>query len=146
MVNFLEWVFQSAGWINNASITNSIFLNPSVLGYRALDVCDDDQDYDDFEDGLCDPPGGGLINGITAVDSFGFTVPFTDFDRKIFIGNNAYAFSQYLQDWYKGCGWCMTQIQHRHPEELYNPSPMLGENEIAFIDSMDAGSNKVKKP
>ncbi|OGU30391.1 MAG: hypothetical protein A2057_12075 [Ignavibacteria bacterium GWA2_35_9] len=145
MVNSLEWVFQSAGWINNASITNSIFLNPSVLGYRALDVCDDDQDYDDFEDGLCDPPGGGLINGITAVDSFGFTVPFTDFDRKIFIGNNAYAFSQYLQDWYKGCGWCMTQIQQRHPEELYNPSPMLGENEIAFIDSMDAGSNKVFK-
>ncbi|HLG38578.1 MAG TPA: T9SS type A sorting domain-containing protein [Chitinophagaceae bacterium] len=145
MLNSLEWVFQSAGWIRNASITNSIFLNPSVLGYRALDVCDDNQDYDDFEDGLCDPPGGGLINGITAVDSFGFTVPFTDFDRKIFIGNNAYAFSQYLLDWYKGCGWCKTQIQQRHPEELYNPSPMLGEDEIAFIDSVDGDNNKVFK-
>jgi len=143
MINSLEWVFQSAGWINNASITNSIFLNPSMLGYRALDVCDENQDYDDFEDGLCDPPGGGLINGITAVDSFGFTVPFTDFDRKIYIANNAYAFSQYLLDWYEGCGWCQVQIQQRHPEELYHPSPMLGENEIAFIDSVDGAGVKV---
>lgn len=145
LLNSLEWVFQSAGWIRNSSITNSIFVNPSVLGYRALDVCDDTQDYDDFEDGLCDPPGGGLINGITAVDSFGFTVPFTDFDRKIFIGNNAYLNTAYMDAWYTECGWCKEQIQQRHPEELYNPSPMLGEDEIAFIDSVDGDGNKVFK-
>ncbi|MGE5845824.1 MAG: T9SS type A sorting domain-containing protein, partial [Ignavibacteria bacterium] len=145
LLNSLEWVFQSAGWIRNSSITNSIFVNPSVLGYRALDVCDDTQDYDDFEDGLCDPPGGGLINGITAVDSFGFTVPFTDFDRKIFIGNDAYLNTAYMADWYMNCVWCKEQIQQRHPEELYHPSPMLGEDEIAFIDSVDGDSNKVFK-
>lgn len=145
MVNSLEWVFQSAGWIRNASITNSIFLNPNVLGYRAIDVCDASQTYTDFENGLCDPPGGGLINGITAVDSFGFVVPFTDFDRKIFIGNNAYLMSDYMKTWYTECGWCKTQIQTRHKELLYNPPPMLGENEIAFIDSVDGVGNKVFK-
>jgi len=145
MVNSLEWVVQTQGWGRNISITNSIFLNPSLLGYRALDVCAEDQDYDDFKEGLCDPPGGGLINGITAVDSFGFEVPFTDFDRKFFIGNNVYAFSDYMKDWYTGCVWCKDQIRQRLNLELYNPSPMLGENEIAFIDSVDANGNKVFK-
>ncbi len=145
LLNSLEWPFQSAGWIRNSAITNSIFVNPSLLGYRALDVCETSQSYSDFENGRCDPPGGGLINGITAVDSFGFEVPFTDFDRKIFIGNNVYAFTDYMKDWYKGCVWCKEQIRTRNSKELYNPSPMLGENEIAFIDSVDGSGNKVFK-
>ncbi len=145
LLNSLEWPFQSAGWIRNSAITNSIFVNPSLLGYRALDVCESSQSYSDFENGKCDPPGGGLINGITAVDSFGFEVPFTDFDRKIFIGNNVYAFTDYMKDWYKGCVWCKEQIRTRNSKELYNPSPMLGENEIAFIDSVDGQGNKVFK-
>ncbi|MBK7106505.1 MAG: T9SS type A sorting domain-containing protein [Ignavibacteriae bacterium] len=145
LINSLEWVFQSAGWIRNASITNSIFINPNMLGYRALDVCDDNQTFDDFQAGLCDPPGGGLINGITEVDSFGFTVPFTDLDRKIYIGNNVYAFTDYMKDWYTGCGWCQEQHRNRLDVELYNPPPMLGENEIAFIDSVDDQGNKVFK-
>jgi hypothetical protein len=94
---------------------------------------------------LCDPPGGGLLNGITAVDSLSIEVPFTDYDRKIFIGNNVYAFTDYMKAWYEGCGWCKEQIRTRHPEELYHPSPMLGEDEKAFIDSVDAGGNKVFK-
>lgn len=143
LINSLEWVFQSAGWIRNASITNSIFVNANVLGYRAVDVCDDNQDYDDFEDGLCNPPGGGLINGITAVDSFGFSVDFTDFDRKIFIGNNCYAFDSWMLDWYTEAPWAKAKIQQRLRDEIYNPSPMLGDNEIAFIDSVDDEGNKV---
>ena len=145
MLNSLEWVVQTQGLVRNTSITNSIFVNPNLLGYRALDVCDDTQDYNDFEDGLCDPPGGGLLNGITAVDSFAIEVDWTDYDRKIFIGNNAYAFTDYMLDWYEGCVWCKEQIRTRHPEELYHPSPMLGEDEIAFIESVDGLGNKVFK-
>lgn len=145
VLNTMEWVYQSAGWIRNASITNSIIVNPHMIGYRAIDVCANDQDYDDFLNGLCDPPGGGLINGITAVDSFGFSVPFTNFDRKIFIGNLAYLYSGYLLDWYTQCNWCKEQIEQGRPEELYHPSPMLGEGEIAFIDSLDGDGNKVFK-
>jgi hypothetical protein len=116
-----------------------------MFGYRAVDVCDDDQDYDDFEDGLCDPPGGGLINGITEVDSFGFVVPFTDLDRKLFIGNTAYLYQDWMLAWYTECGWCQERIQNREPELLYNPAPMLGEDEIAFIDSVDGEGGKVFK-
>jgi hypothetical protein len=145
MINSLEWVFQSAGWIHNSAITNSIFVNPNLLGYRALDVCNANQTFDDFQAGLCNPPGGGLINGITAVDSFGFQVDFTDFDRKIFIGNNAYVFTQYMKDWYTGCVWCKEQHKNRLDMELYNPPPMLGADEIAFIDSMDTDGKKVFK-
>ena len=49
VLNTLEWVFQSAGWIKDASITNSLFVNSNLLGYRALDVCDDTQDNDGFK-------------------------------------------------------------------------------------------------
>lgn len=145
MLNSLEWVVQTQGLVRNASITNSIFLNPNVLGYRALDVCDDNQDYNDFLAGRCDSPGGGLLNGITPVDSLTIEVPFTDYDRKIFIGNNVYAFSDYMKAWYTECNWCKEQIRQRRREELYNPPPMLGEAEIAFIDSTDAAGNKVFK-
>ena len=141
--NSVEWVYQSAGWLKNTAITNSVIVNPYMFGFRALDVCGDDQDYNDFEDGLCDSPGGGLINGLTEVDSFGFVVPFTDYDRGLFISNNVYMYQDWLVDYYESCNWCKTQIQQRHPEELHHPSPMLGENEISFIDSTDGEGAKV---
>lgn len=145
MLNSIEWVVQTQGLLRNASITNSIFVNPYVYGYRALDVCDENQDYGDFEDGLCDPPGGGLLNGITPVDSLSIVVPFTDYDRKLFVGNNVYAFTDYMKAWYTECDWCREQTRQRRPEELFHPPPMLGENEIAFIDSTDALGNKAFK-
>jgi len=60
LINSVEWVYQTGrfaneGWLRNTSITNSIFVNPWMFGYRALDVCEDNQDYDDFLAGLCDP-------------------------------------------------------------------------------------------
>jgi hypothetical protein len=149
MVNSVEWVYQTGrftneGWLRHCSITNSIFVNPWMFGYRALDVCEDDQDYDDFEDGLCDPPGnGGLISQIQPVDSFGFTVDWTDFDRKLYVGNIAYMYQDWLLAYYNECTWCRQQIQQRHPEELYNPNPMLSEDDVAFIDSVDTEGNKV---
>ncbi len=145
MLNSLEWVVQTQGLLRNASITNSIFVNPNVLGYRALDVCNQNQNYNDFLAGRCDSPGGGLLNGITPVDSLSIAVPFTDYDRKLFIGNNVYGFTDYIKAWYEGCGWCREQIRQRRREELYHPPPMLGEDEISFIDSTDAQGNKVFK-
>lgn len=145
MLNSIEWVVQTQGLLRNASITNSIFVNPYVLGHRALDVCDDNQDYNDYLDGLCNPPGGGLLNGITPVDSLAIVVPFTDYDRKLFVGNNVYALTDYMKAWYTECDWCKEQIRQRRREELFNPSPMLGEDEIAFIDSVDAQGNKAFK-
>jgi hypothetical protein len=145
MLNSIEWPWQSAGWLETASITNSIFVNPYLYGYRPVDVCDEDQDIDDFENGLCDPPGGALINGITEVDSFGFVVPFTDQDRKLFIGNNVYMTQDWMADWFQNCPFALELIRTRRPEEVRQISPMLGQNEIDFIDSTDAEGNKVFK-
>lgn len=145
ILNTVEWVFQSAGWIRNAAITNSLIVNPHMIGYRAVDVCNPGQTYDDFKNGLCNSPGGGLINGITPVDSFGFQVDFTDFDRKIFIGNLAYLYQDFYLKWFTESNWSKERIRNREQDLLYNPSPMLGKDEIDFIDSVDAQGNKVFK-
>jgi len=145
VLNTIEWVFQSAGWIRNAVITNSLFINPYMYGYRAYDVCPSGMTYNDFLAGKCNSPGGGLINGITPVDSFGFKVDFTDFDRKIFIGNIDYAYQDWMLDWYKNSDWSKERIRNREQMLLFNPAPMLGKNEIRFIDSVDANGKKVFK-
>jgi len=145
VLNTIEWVFQSAGWIRNAVITNSLFINPYMYGYRAYDVCPSGMTYNDFLAGKCNSPGGGLINGITPVDSFRFKVDFTDFDRKIFIGNIDYAYQDWMLDWYKNSDWSKERIRNREQMLLFNPAPMLGKNEIRFIDSVDANGKKVFK-
>lgn len=145
LLNSVEWVFQSAGWIRNAVIANSIFVNPYMYGHRAYDVCPSGMNYNDYLAGKCNSPGGGLINGITPVDSFGFKVDFTDFDRKIYIGHITYVYQDWLKAWYKESDWSKEQIRNRQQMLLFNPSPMLGRNEIAFMDSVDAQGNKVFK-
>ena len=142
ILNAVENIVQ-AGWIHNLSITNSIIVNPYMMGYRAADVCDDDQDYDDFEDGLCDPPGGALFN-VTPVDSFGFEVDFTDTDRQIYAGYNNYVYQDWLLDWMRTCdNICLDRIRNRQQDMLPNPYPPFGEGNIAFMDSTDGSGNKV---
>lgn len=149
LINSIEWVYQTGrfsgqGWLRNASITNSIFVNPYLFGYRAVDVCDSLQTWDDFLNGLCAPPGqGGLIKDIQPVDSFGFEVDFTDYDRKLFIGNNVYMIQDWMLAWYSDCPWCKEQHRQRLDMELYHPAPMLAENDLAVIDSMDEQGNKL---
>ncbi|MGK9367452.1 T9SS type A sorting domain-containing protein [Melioribacter sp. Ez-97] len=145
LLNSVEWVFQSAGWLRNAAITNSLFVNPMMIGYRAVDVCPEGMTYDDFKNGLCNSPGGGLINGLTPVDSFGFAVDFTDFDRKLYIGHIAYLYQDFYLNWFTEAPSAKERIRNRESDLIYNPSPMLGQDEIDFIDSTDAEGNKVFK-
>lgn len=142
ILNTVEWVLDTNGWNQNMSVTNSLIVNPDMFGYRAVDVCETDQDYNDFQDGLCDPPNSGLLQ-LAHADSFGFQVPFTDQDRKLFIGNTAYLYQDWMKAWYNECVWCKEQIRTRNKTALYNPAPMLAEDEIAFIDSTDGAGNKV---
>ena len=144
VLNTIEWVIQTAGWWRNLSVTNSIILNPATYSYyRAVDVCEDNQDYNAFLRGECGTPGGVLINGITPVDSFGFQVDFTDYDRKLFIGNNNWAYQNWLIDWFKNCDpWCRERTRNRESDLLFNPAPMLG-TELEMIDSTDNLGNKV---
>ncbi|HEX7071641.1 MAG TPA: T9SS type A sorting domain-containing protein, partial [Rhodothermales bacterium] len=142
ILNTVENIIQS-GWIQNLSITNSVIINPYMMGYRAVDVCDEDQDFDDFEDGLCDPPGGALFN-VTPVDSFGFDVDFTDAERQIYVGHNTYAHEQWYLDWTRQCdNVCLDRIRNREQDLLANPYPPFGQGNINFMDSTDANGNKV---
>lgn len=142
ILNTVENIIQS-GWINKLSITNSIIVNPFMMGYRAVDVCDEDQDFDDFEDGECDPPGGALFN-VTPVDSFGFAVDFTDQDRQIYVGYNNYHYMDWFLDWMETCdNICQDRIRNRENDLLRHPYPPFGEGNIAFMDSTDANGNKV---
>ena len=113
-----------------------------MIGHRAIDQLKEGQDYDDYLNGLANPPGGGLINGITTVDSIAQELDFTDEDRKLFIGNNVYRIHDWFVDWYSSCPWAQNNTQQRHPEENFNPSPMIGQDALDFIDSVDAEGNK----
>jgi hypothetical protein len=122
-----------------------MFVNPDMFGYRAADVCDvqGGQDYDDFENGLCDPPGGGLMQDLAPVDSLPIEVDYTDYDRQIWVSNNNYVHQDFVLDWYENCGWCKEQIQQRNRIGLHHPPPAFGKNSIAFMDSTDENGNKV---
>ena len=145
IVNSLDWLLQTNGWMRNASVTNSVFVNPKMIGLRVVDVCDEGQDLDDYQNGLCDGDlDGGLIDFITPVDSFGFDVDFTDADRQLFIGNNTYLYQDYMVDWFENCDpWCLERIQQRESDLLSQPNPMVGTSVSAWVDSVDENGNKV---
>ena len=154
LINSIEWVYQSAGWLENTAITNSIFVNPYLYSYRPADVCPDSLNgvaytdkeiMDMFNSGECNNPGGGLINGITAVDSFGFTeyVDFTDQDRGLYIAHDAYMYQAWMVDWFANNPSALQLHHDRHDSEIRLMSPMIGEDALAFIDSVDGDGNKV---
>jgi hypothetical protein len=144
VLNTIEPVLDYNGWNQNMLVTNSIIVNPFLYGYRAEDVCTTEQTIDDFEAGLCNSPNSSLFQ-VTHVDSFGFQVPFTDHDRKIFVGNNAYLTQSWMQDWYSGCVWCKEQIRQRNNMALFREAPMLAKDEVSIIDSVNSTGEKEYK-
>lgn len=144
VLNTVGRPIQTYGWVNDLSITNSIFVNPYMYGYRAADVCDENQSWEDFQNGLCDPPESALFQ-VSPVDSFGFDqyVDFTDQDRQILLSHTSYAYKDYLKAFYTECDDCQDRIEHGEQDLLHNPYPYLGQRTIDFMDSNDAEGNKV---
>ncbi len=142
LINSIEWAIQT-GWWEDLSISNSIFVNTNMMGYRPIDVCPgEDPEFDDFEDGLCNPPGGGLVQNVVMVDSLGFEVDFEDEDRQVFMGNNVYYHEDYLLDWYTNSPWSQDQIRNRDDILLRFPPPAIGEGAMEYYDSTDAEGKK----
>jgi hypothetical protein len=80
-------------------------------------------------------------------DNFGFSVPFTDSDRRILFANNNYFLDQWLIDW-MGYGPNGNPYSiYLHENNLDNlipvPMPMLNYITRAFFDSTDGEGNKV---
>lgn len=135
-----------------ANITNSLFINAYMLGFRPIDGED---------------PSGAIIS-ITQRDSIQFGVPFnTDKDRHILIAHNAYYIEDWLADWMRG-GWeinysgtkwrpdpristvgsdySKAKYKSRYFNEIPVPRPMLDSWTITYCDSVydDGTGNLVK--
>jgi len=139
-LNIVMFTLESP-WYYQMSITNSIFVNPFMLGFRQVDVCDEGED---FEAGECDDPNGGIFSTVP-VDSFGFTeyVDFTDQDREILLSHTSYAYTDWLKDWMENNPYSQELRQQRLSDEIPMPQPYVTESTINFIDSTDAEGNDV---
>lgn len=127
--NIVMFGLQS-GWWNRMSVTNSVFVNPFMLGYAP------------FQEEL-ENTAGGMVAGLTPVDSLGFDVNFTDHDREILITNNSYVYEPWLLDWMANNPYSTWLRQQRRGDEVPLPKPYINESTLSFIDSTDAGGNKI---
>lgn len=120
-----------SGWWYKLAVTNSLFINTYMFGRIPAN------DGEGF---------GGTIN-ITAVDSFGFTVPFTEQQRRILFANNNYYVDQWLVDWmgYGPNGNPYSKEKHklRLDDEIPTPQPLMNGATRAFFDSTDTDGKKV---
>lgn len=126
--NVVQFTLES-GWWYKMSVTNSVFVNTQMYGAIPAN------DGEGF---------GGTIN-IAPIDSgargngFGFTVPFTEQDRRILFTNNSYFLDQWLVDWMRTNPYS-DSLRKKREDDLM---PMMNSNTIALFDSLDEQGNKV---
>ena len=116
-----------SGWYKDMSVTNSLFINTFMFGAN------------EANDGA--DAGGGTIQ-ITAVDSFGFAVPWTENDRHILFAHNCYHNQDWLLDWMETCPYSNDKRRNREADLIPYPRLMLGPDTKVFFDSTDAEGNK----
>ena len=117
-------------------VTNSLFINTFMYGR------------------IPSAPGGfngGTIQ-ISPIDSgamgagFGFTVPFTEQDRRILFANNNYFIEQWLFDWMgygpNGNPYSIDKHRNRLDDDVPIPQPMFNGQTLTFFDSVDAQGKK----
>lgn len=130
--NVVMYTLES-GWWWKMSVNNSLFINTFMYGK------------------IPSAPGGfnsGTIE-ITLIDSssygggFGFTVPFTEADRRILFTNNNYYEEQWLIDWMVNSPYSVAKHQQRLDEDIPVPQPMFNGLTNTIFDTTDAGGNKV---
>ena len=125
-----------SGWWYKMSVTNSLFVNPFMYGYRP---------------GLGDGPNGVIdiipIDSSAISNGFGFEVPFTEQDRRVLFVNNNYYYEQWLRDWMywgpNGSPYANMKHQQRLDNEIFFPQPMFNGLTNTMFDSTDGGGNRV---
>ncbi|MCC6396367.1 MAG: T9SS type A sorting domain-containing protein [Bacteroidetes bacterium] len=122
-LNIIMFPLQS-GWWHKLSITNSIFVNTWLFGNVPVN-------------------SDGSYSGTLYIDSianFGFSVPFTEQDRRILFANSSYFTEQWVRDWmYNNPGSVQARIDG-HPDWVPVPLPMLNQKTLAFFDSTANGT------
>ncbi len=119
-LNTMMFTLQS-GWWWKSSVTNSIFVNAFMFGnIPAM--------------GGGDPNGGTMR--IDSVRTFGFSVPFTEQDRRILFAYNSYYIEDWLKDWMAKSPYADTV---RNRNAVPRPQPMLSPATRVFFDSTANG-------
>ncbi len=121
-MNVMMFCLES-GWWWKMNVTNSIFVNTFMFGYIPAQL------------GTGDPNGGTIR--IDSVATFGFTVPFTEQDRRILFANNSYYLEPWLTDWMYNNPNSKDLRRQRRGDEVPVPQPMLSPNTREFFDSPD---------
>lgn len=135
--NVLMFPLES-GWWWKMYVTNSLFINTFMMGRIPAN----------------DGEGNGGTITIAKVDStsptnlgFGFSVPFTEQDRRILFANNNYYIDQWLVD-YMGFGpngseYSKLMHNTRQDDLIPTPQPMMNGGTKAFFDSLGTDGKKV---
>jgi hypothetical protein len=119
-LNTMMFTLES-GWWWKASVTNSIFVNAFMFG--------------DIRPTGAGDPNGGTIR-IDSVRTFGFSVPFTEQDRRILFAYNSYYIEDWLKEWMAKSPYADT-VRNRNAVPL--PQPMLSPATLVFFDSTANG-------
>jgi hypothetical protein len=121
-LNIMMFSLES-GWWWKMSVTNSIFVNAYMLG--------------DIPSGRAEnsDPNGGTVR-IDSVRNFGFSVPFTEQDRRILFAYNSYYIEDWLTDWMKNSPYSTSTT---NPRDIPRPQPMLSPATRVFFDTTANG-------
>jgi hypothetical protein len=123
-VNVVMYPLES-GWWYKLSVTNSIFFNTWMYGHIPM------------LNGTMEPVGGTVA--VDSIANFGFTVPFTEQDRRILFANSSYFLEEWLRDWMENNPASVEWRTSGHLEQVPVPQPMLGPRTLRFLDSTENG-------
>ena len=117
-----------SGWWNKLSVSNCLFVNTFMFG--------DIPAASSFGSG---EPYGGTLR-IDSVSSFGFSVPFTDQERRILFTNSSYYIEKWLSDWMFSNPMSRDLRSWGRVDQIPEPQPMLSPKTLRFFDSGKNGS------
>jgi hypothetical protein len=127
-LNVVMFPLQS-GWWYKAAVTNSIFVNCFMFGLNPSQL------------GTGDPNGATMR--IDSVKNFGFTVPFTEEDRRILFANNSYFIDPWLVDWMANNPYSQKLRRERRDDEIPIQQPMLSPATLVFFEGKDQAGKKL---
>ncbi|MDP2885781.1 MAG: T9SS type A sorting domain-containing protein [Ignavibacteria bacterium] len=126
-LNVVQFALQS-GWWNKLSVTNSIFVNTFMFGNIPAQT------------GTGDP--NGAVLRIDSISTFGFSVPFTEQQRRILFANSSHVMEKWLSNWMYDNPYSAEKQRNRLSDEVPIPQPMLSPRTLRFFDSTSATGQK----
>jgi hypothetical protein len=120
-LNIVSFALES-GWWKTLSVTNCLFQNSFMFGYLPS------------QQGTGDPNGATFR--IDSTTTFGFSVPFTDQDRRILFTNSSNFTEKWLLDWMRWNPYSIDQHRQRLDDNIPVPMPMVSRGTRRFFDSV----------